>query len=235
MAYCVHCGVKLGESERKCPLCGVPAYDPLAPRDPAAPRPYPVRTPEQELKRNKDYLQLLAGILLLGPAILCLVIDFLITGTVTWSAYAACALALLYIAVTVPLQITRKRVYWSLAVSFLCLNAYLFLAERFSQSGSWFVPIALPAISLGTAMLAAIILFYRIGKLNKLTLLASALGAVGLLCLAVEWLIALKEGGGLRFSWSPFVLAPCLFVALCLLFINANRSVREEVRRRVHF
>ena len=233
MAYCVHCGVKLGGSESKCPLCGTPVLDPREPRDASVPRPYPVRTPEQELKRNKDYLQLLAGILLLGPAILCLVIDFLVTGTVTWSAYAACAMALLYIAVTVPLQITKKRVYWSLAVSFLCLNAYLFLAERFSRSGNWFLPIALPAIALATALLTAIILLYRIGKLNKLTLLASALAAVGLECVAIEWLCSL--GNPLRFTWSPFVLAPCVFVALCLTFINANRAVREEVRRRVHF
>ena len=41
-----------------------------------------------------------------------------------------------------------------------------------------------------------------------------------------------KTGG---FVWSPFVLAPCLFIALSLFFINGNRSVREEVRRRVHF
>ena len=235
MAYCVHCGVKLGESEKKCPLCGTGVYDPAARRDTSAPRPYPVHTPEQVLKKNKDFLQLLAGLLLLAPAALCLVIDLLVSGTVTWSAYAACALALLYVAVTVPLQITRKRVYWNLAVSFLCLNAYLFLAERFSESGPWFFPIALPAISLGTALLAALIILYRVHRLNKLTLPAASLMAVGLECLAIEWLCTLQSSSAMGFTWSPFVLAPCLFIALCLFFINGNRAVREEVRRRVHF
>ena len=49
MAYCVHCGVKLAPSETKCPLCGVPALDPLEKREEIAARPYPVRTPEQQL------------------------------------------------------------------------------------------------------------------------------------------------------------------------------------------
>jgi len=235
MAYCVHCGVKLGASEKKCPLCGTPVLDPKEPRDASAPRPYPVRTPEQELKRNKDYLMLLSALLLLAPAVLCLVIDLLVSGGITWSAYAACALALLYLSVAAPLQIRRHRLYWSLLVSFLCLNAYLFLVERFSGSAHWFFPIALPAIALFTLLLGGILLLYRRGKLNKMTLLSAALGAVGLECLAIEWFCALQAGELIRFSWSPFVLAPCLFMALCLTFINANRAVREEVRRRVHF
>ena len=235
MSYCVHCGVKLGDGEKKCPLCGVPVIDPLSPEREKAPKAYPVRTPEQELKKNKDFLQLLLGLLLLVPAVLCLAVDLLSTGFVTWSAYAACALALLYVAVTVPLQLQRHRVYWSLGVSFLCLNAYLFLVERFSGSGPWFFPIALPAISLATAMLAAIILSYRTDKLNKVTLLSVSLFAVAAECLLIEWLCALREGTGVGFTWSPYVLAPCVFIGLALLFINANRAVREEVRRRVHF
>lgn len=32
--YCMNCGVKLGQGEKKCPLCGLPAYHPDLKRTP---------------------------------------------------------------------------------------------------------------------------------------------------------------------------------------------------------
>ena len=235
MAYCVHCGVKLGDSETKCPLCQTPLYDPAEPSREPAPKPYPVRTPEQELKRSKLFLLTLSAVMLLGPAILCLVLDLLLTGAVTWSGYASTALALLFVSVAVPLLVPRYQVYYAVGASYFCLNAYLFLVERLSDSGRWFFPIALPAMALGTAMLLGIIALYRRGKLNKLTLLASSFAAVAIECLSIEWLHAAANGRAGEFYWSPFVLAPCLFISLALFFINGSRPVREEVRRRLHF
>ena len=235
MSYCVHCGVKLGEGEKKCPLCMTPVFDPAEPQRPSAPRSYPVRTPEQELKRNKQFLLVMAVLMLAAPALLCLLIDFLISGGVTWSAYASSALILLFAAVSVPIWIDRHQVYVSVGMAFLCLNVYLFLVERFSNSGNWFFPIALPAITLFALMLTAIILMYRKQKLNKLTLLAASFAAVAVECVSIEWLLDAAKGGKGGLVWSPFVFAPCAFISLALLFVNYNGAVREEVRRRMHF
>ena len=235
MAYCVHCGVKLGDGEKRCPLCLTPVFDPSEPHKPKAPRAYPVRTAEQELKRNKRFLLILAGLMLAAPGVLCLVIDLLLTGRVTWSGYASSALILLFAAVTLPLLADRHQVYITVGTSFLCLNGYLFLVERLSGSGAWFFSIALPAISLFALMLTGIILLYRRQTLNKLTLIAASFAAVALECFAIESLIAAANGISGVYMWSPFVLAPCIFISLALFFINYNRAVREEVRRRVHF
>ena len=235
MAYCVHCGVKLGGSERRCPLCGTQVLDPAEPEVSAVPRAYPVRTPEQELKRNKRFLLVVAGLMLLLPGLLCLVIDFLLGGGITWSIYAATALWLLFIAVAVPLTVTRFRAYLSLGTAFLCLSAYLFLVELFSRSGPWFFPVVFPSLVLAAGLILLLIVLFRRGKLNKLTMLAASLASVAVQCLLVEWLISRALGSEILFLWSPYVLAPCLFIALWLFFINGNRAVREEVRRRLHF
>lgn len=237
MAYCVHCGVKLGEGEKRCPLCGTAVLDPAERGEEALakPRAYPVKIPEQELKRSRNYLVSMAALILLTPALLCLVIDLLATRTVTWSGYASTALVLLFVAVAVPLLLSRGQAYATVGVSFLCLNAYLFLVEGLSNSGPWFFPIALPALTLFTGMALLIILLYKKGKLNKLTLLASAFVAAAAECVAIEGLRLQSLGAPILFTWSPFVLAPCLFIAFSLFFINSNRAVREEVRRRVHF
>ena len=235
MSYCVHCGVKLGEGEKRCPLCKTAVYDPAEPAPAFQPRAYPVRTPEQEIKKSKRFLLSIFGILLLAPALLCLVIDLLTNGGVTWSGYASSALVLLFISIAVPLLAEKRQVYYAVGCAFICLNVYLFLVENFSLSGRWFFPIALPALSLAAVLLSGIIVLYRIGKLNKVTLISVLLLACALESVFVEWLVRLSQGNASHFTWSPFVLAPCLFLSLSLFFINGNRAVREEVRRRVHF
>ncbi len=235
MAYCVHCGVKLGPGEKRCPLCQTPVYDPAEPEKPAAPKAYPVRTPEQELKRSKRFLLMLAALMLLAPAGLCLVIDLLVTGGVTWSGYASGALIMLFLSVAVPLAMPRYHTYSAIGTSFLCLNGYLFLVERLSNSGDWFFPIALPSLALAALIITLITVLWRRGWLNKLTLLAFSFAGCALECLIIELLHARAKGMPGELAWSPFVLAPCLFISLSLFFINGNRSVREEVRRRVHF
>lgn len=234
MAYCVHCGVKLGDSEKRCPLCNTLVLDPWAPHDPSIPRAYPVRTPEQELKRSKHFFLWLAALMLLCPALLCLMID-LMQGGLTWSLYPSSALSLLFLAVIVPILVPKYRLYVALAACFTSLSVYLYLVQIFSKTSDWFFPIVLPSLALTMGFIILVIFLYRHGRLNKLTLLAALFGAVSLDCLAIECFCSLGTQGTIAFHWSPYAAAPCFFISLALFFINGNRSVREEVRRRVHF
>lgn len=235
MAYCVHCGVKLGESEKRCPLCNTVVIDPAQPPDPAAPRAYPVRTPEQEIKRNNRFLLRLAALLLLLPAVLCLAIDLLLGDCISWSIYPAGALALLFIAVAVPILTPRLRDITSLAANFLSLSGYLFLVEKVSDSGRWFFPAVLPSLGLAVLLLSLLALCYHRKWLNKLTFLAAVFLFIALECLGIEMILSHHGLGHIAFIWSPYVAAPCIFISLALFFINGNRAVREEVRRRTHF
>ena len=235
MAYCVHCGVRLGEGEIKCPLCGTAAIDPNEPVPAEGPRAYPVRTPEQELKRSKRFILLLLGLVLLLPALLCLMIDLLLGGGLGWSLYAAGALILLFLTAAVPLIVPKYRGYVFVSTVFVSMNLYLWMVERISGSVGWFLPIAFPALTLAAVLLIGMILLFRLGYLNKLTLAACVLLAVAAECLAIEAFCILASHGEWAFVWSPFVLAPCVLVAMALFFINGNVRVREEVRRRAHF
>lgn len=235
MAYCVHCGVRLGPGENSCPLCKTPIYDPAEPDAAPAPKAFLQRTPEQELKRSKRFLLSLNAVLLLSPALLCVVIDLLTHGNITWSGYAAGALLMLFVSITAPLLAKKYQEYVAFAVSFICLLGYLFLVERLSGSGPWFSSVALPALVLAAGLVMGIIALYRGRLLNRLTLIAAGLIAAGLECLGIDWLCNLASTGEGGFVWSPYVLAPCLFLAVSIFVINGNRVVREELRRRVHF
>lgn len=235
MPYCVHCGVKLGAGEKKCPLCGVEVHDPLAEASANEARAYPVRTPEQELRHSKFFFLALSCIFFLLPAAGCAVIDLLTNGRLTWSVYPAAALMLLFIAVSVPILAHRFRTYISIVTNFVTLSAYLFMVERLSDTHGWFFPIALPALGLFTLLVGLTTALYRHHRLNKVTLLAVSFVFTGLECFAIETLCDLTLRHAVALSWSPYVTAPCLFVGLILFFINGNRTVREELRRRVHF
>lgn len=234
MAYCVHCGVKLGPGEKACPLCHTVSVDPSETSPPSSERNYPTHTPEQLLTRSKRYFLSLFGILLLVPALLCLVIDLLGGNGVTWSVYAFTALVLLYITIAVPIWVEKHKPYFALITAYGCLMLYLKMVEEASRSGNWFFPIVLPCVTLFTLLTLLIIRLYRHGKLGRFTLCGAVLLEIGILSLLIDILIAVSLGR-IALLWSPYVLAPCLFVAALIFFINGNHTIREEIRRRVHF
>ncbi|MBE5787240.1 MAG: hypothetical protein E7324_06830 [Clostridiales bacterium] len=235
MAYCVHCGVKLGESEQRCPLCDTVVLDPRVPRDPSLPLAYPPHTPEQEIRRSKRFLLSLAAVFLLFPSLLCLLIDYIPGTGLSWSIYPCGALILLFITAAIFILLPRHRIYISLGMDFLALSGYLWMVEQVSDSGTWFLPIVFPALGAATVMLASLVISYRAKRLNKLTALAAVIVCIGLECILTELFCLLHFGGPFRFLWSPYVAAPCLFLCLALYVINSNQALREELRRRVHF
>lgn len=232
MAYCVHCGVKLAESETKCPLCGTPVCDPSAPESEPAPKPYPVRSLEQTLLLNRRYAVTLLSLLLLVPAGLCLLIDAL-SGPLTWSIYPAGTLFLIWIAVAVPLSLRRHRTYLTLLITGAALGGYLYLLERLS-GGSWFLPIVLPSLGLALALLCLSAWLILNKRVRLLRLLAIVFLQIALLCFAIE-LLCVHVGVSARIGWSPFVIMPCLFVALLLYVISRSGPLSTELKRRFHF
>ncbi len=234
MAYCVHCGVKLDDAEPRCPLCGTVPVDPSAPERPHAPRAYPVRTPEQTLTMNRRYSVSLLSVLLLGPAVVCLLLD-LLSGGMTWSIYPSGILALSWVTVATPLLIKKHRLYTTLLITTCAIAGYLFMVERLvTPQASWFLHIALPLLALLAGGLCFAIALRRKWKVRKLLIAAIALVEMGLLSFAVELLLA-GQDISTALSWSPYVMAPCFFGAVLLMAISRNRPLYDELTRRLHF
>ncbi|MDY3278937.1 MAG: DUF6320 domain-containing protein [Eubacteriales bacterium] len=235
MAYCVHCGVKLHEGEKRCPLCGTVSIDPNEQPASDPGRTYPVRTPEQDLKRGKQFFLVLEAVLLLVPAGLCCLIDLLTGGGIHWSIYTLATLVSLFLVSAVPVLVPKYRTYSTIGIGFVVLSGYLLFIEHISGTSGWCLPVVIPSLALAAAMLTVILALWRGGRLNKVTLLGAGFAAVAVECLAIEWLLSRSLTGRMALAWSPYAVAPCLFIAVVLFFINGNRSIREEVRRRLHF
>ena len=98
--YCINCGVKLADSEKRCPLCGTVPYHPdivrqegeaLYPQD---------RYPAVHVSKAATLGAV--TILMLIPVFVTLICDLSIHARVTWSGYVAGAIALVYIAGVLP-------------------------------------------------------------------------------------------------------------------------------------
>lgn len=98
MSYCVHCGVKLAPSEARCPLCKTPVVDPVTPYDPSVPKEFPTRVREQHLEINPGATLVLAAVLLAVPSLICLFVDLLVSGGLTWSPYPIGAFLMIFCA-----------------------------------------------------------------------------------------------------------------------------------------
>ncbi len=234
MSYCVECGVKLGEAEEKCPLCETVVQNPIHPYNPRAPKPFPVRTKEQNLQIDRRYLLGLISTAMLLPAGLSMVIDLFFGGRITWSIYPIGALVLLFVAMAVPILIKRHRIYITIGMDAVVLLGYLKMVELLSGSQGWFSPVAFPVIILAALMVLGVTASIRQRLIRELAIPATILIMVSILALSVELLVSSQMFKELKVVWSPFVMLPCGFIALMLYIVHSHAPLREELKKRLH-
>ena len=142
--YCIRCGVKLAETESKCPLCGTsvchPDFGATAP--PLYP---PNRLPESKAGRKA-----LSGgiiILFLIPLIICFFADRQINGELNWFGYVVGALGVAYVLFALPQWFRKPNPVIFAPCSFAAAALYVWYID-FATRGGWFWTFALPVITI---------------------------------------------------------------------------------------
>ena len=98
--YCVRCGVKLADSQKRCPLCDTVVFHPDITQpegEPMYPQDHYPEPPVQPLG-----LLTIVSALFLAPIFITLLCDLQISGRISWSGYVIGALLLAYIAFILP-------------------------------------------------------------------------------------------------------------------------------------
>lgn len=227
--YCVNCGVKLADSEEKCPLCGVAAYHPQIPREPGRPL-YP-RNSEPATTVQPHAAQ--AGILLLFllPMVLTLIIDLRFNRSVTWSGYVAGGLLLGYITLALPGWFRRPNPVIFVPCDFAAAALYL-LYICLTTGGKWFLPFALPVTGGFCLIVTTVVTLTRYLRRGKLYIFGGAAIALGALMLLMEFLMVLTFSVPFL-CWSVYPMVALLFFGGWLIFLAINGSARETVERKL--
>ena len=229
--YCVNCGVKLEDTETKCPLCGTVVYHPEITRPDARPL-YP-KNKMPDIKAGTKAMCGAVIILFLIPLAVCFFADLLFDGTLDWFGYAAGALIDAYIMFALPLWFNKPSPVIFVPCYFVTTGLYL-LYINLSTSGNWFLSFAFPVtggICLITCAVVTLLYYVRRGRLYIIGGMLIALGGFAPL---IEFLMSVTFN--LRFiGWSVYPLVILVLFGGLLLYFAISRPAREIMKRKFFF
>ena len=229
--YCIKCGVKLADTEKKCPLCNTVVCHPDF--DQAAALPL---YPENKLPKSSAGSKARNGaviVLLLIPLLVCLYADLSLDGKLEWFGYVAGALGVAYITVALPLWFRKPNPVIFTPCDFAAVTLYL-LYINFMTGGNWFLSFALPVaggLCLITCTVVTLLYYLRRGRLY---IIGGAIMALGAFMLLVEFLIGITFS--LRFvGWSVYPLVVLVMFGGLLIYFAINKAAREMMERKLFF
>lgn len=227
--YCVNCGVKLGEAEKSCPLCGTAVFHPDLPGPKGEPL-YPAeRYPAPQVSSRGGQIILTA--LFLIPLLICIQCDLLVKGRITWSGYVAGALVTAYAVLVLPLWFRRPNPAVFCPVSFLAVGLYL-LYINLVTGGNWFVSFALPVTAGVGLICTAVAVLLRYLRRGRLYIFGGAMMVLGAFMLLVEFLLCATFEAIRFYGWSLYPMTALMILGGMLIFLAVNRRAREKMEKR---
>lgn len=229
--YCIKCGVKLEDTEKKCPLCNTAVCHPDFTQ--TADRPL---YPGNKMPSNHSGSKALNGaviILFFIPLLVCFFADLSLDGKMEWSGYVAGALAVSYVVFALPLWFRKPNPVIFVPCDFVVIALYL-LYIALATGGRWFMRFALPVVG-GTCLITCTVvtLMYYLRR-GKLYILGGAFMALGVFMLLVEFLMQITFD--LRFiGWSVYPLVVLFLFGGLLIYFAINSAAREMMERKLFF
>lgn len=226
--YCVKCGVKLADTEKRCPLCST------------APGEYPIkREPERALYPQNCYPEAAVksgavnGVLLilfLIPLLITLFVDLQTDWHLDWFWYVAGALMLAYVVLALPIWFRDPNLAIFVPCDFAALALYLLLINMLTK-GNWYLSFALPVtVSIGLIVTAVVVLLRYLRK-GRLYIFGGAMIAMGAVFLLMEYLLSVT----FRIAFAGWSVYPLIVFALLgglLIFLAVNSAARERMERK---
>ena len=229
--YCIKCGVKLADTENKCPLCGTTVYHPDIDRQTATPL-----YPKDKMPNSPSRSKVLCGaiiILFLFPAIVCFLADFQINHAINWSGYVFGALVISYVTFALPMWFKKPNPVIFTPCTFAAIILYLWYIN-FATGSNWFWSFALPISSALCLIVCALVTLLHYLRRGKLYVIGGFVMLLGALIMLIEVLLDLTFS--LNFiGWSFYPLAVLFLVGALLIYLAINRSARAAFERKLFF
>lgn len=234
MSYCVHCGVELDPSLRRCPLCNTPVLDPNNIPYFEATSPYPAKKGKVEPARRKD-AAIFVSVLFATICVTCGLLNWLVFPGTLWSLLVIGFCLVLWV-VCLPFLFFRKlSPCLSVFLDGLAISFYLFLISRLTGSMDWLFYLGLPIAAMFTALFEVqLILIQKVNR-SFFAVTLYVFSMISLSCIGIELLCRNFLGDPLRITWSAIVLTVCAVFIIAIVTILLLPRVREEARRRLHF
>lgn len=226
--YCAKCGVRLADTETKCPLCQTVAYHPDIERNKAEDL-YP-KDKYPEKKRSARWVHIFFTLAYLIPVFTVLLSDLRENGRVEWSGIVVVSLVVAYVIFVLPTWFRNANPVIFVPSGFAAVGFLLFYINL-ATNGSWFLNFALPVTAALCIIATTTVTLLKYLKKGKLFVWGGAFLGLGGFVILTEFLsnIAFK----IRFiGWSFYPLVTFVIVGGFLIFLGICRPARESVERR---
>ncbi len=231
MAYCVKCGVKLEDSEKKCPLCHTVVCHPDLPPVVNAKTPFPKEHEAEIKKMNMRFGLLIASTIILLLTVLTLICDYSVNSKIVWSDIAVSSVVFAYCVIFIPLIFPRKNALLYLTVDFLSLLLFQWYIEH-TTAGTWFIGFALPATCSVMLIVSAAMLMKKFTKASGFLISAVIFILSGLNCILIEFLINKTFTGKEKFIWSYYPLITFIIIGLIMFLCDRNKRLKEKLKKK---
>lgn len=229
--YCVKCGVRLADSEKKCPLCSTVVYHPELTRENAT-----ELYPAGKMPRSGGGRAVLGGAVLIFfmlPLIITFFSDMIANGKIDWFGYVAGGVTVFYIVFALPLWFKNPNPVIFTPCNFAAVGLYLLYIDL-ATGGGWFLPFAFPILGVAAAIFSTLVTLLHYVKRGRLYVIGGSVIALGGLILMVELLMAAHFELTFR-GWSVYPLISLAIFGGLLIFLAINGVAREKLERRIFF
>ena len=229
--FCVRCGVKLGDAEKKCPLCDTEVYHPTVKQEESRPL-----YPKDRLPKTKDQRRVLNGIVIimfLIPLFICLLADLHIDKTLDWFGFSLGALMVGYIIFALPYWFKKRNPVIFVPIDFLSVLLFL-LYINIATDGNWFLSFALPLTIVFALIVCTMVTLTHYLRKGFLYIFGGELIAIGAYTVLVELLLDCTFG--ITFiGWSFYPLIVLFMLGGALIYLAINANAREAMERKLFF
>lgn len=228
--YCINCGVKLADTEKQCPLCGVRVFHPDM-EQPEGESLYPQG--KYPVKKSRSWWpQIILSAMFLLPILITLLCDLQMNGEVTWAGFVIGALLVGYAAMVLPTWFRKPNPVIFVPCGFAAVGLYLLYIDL-ATGGNWFLSFAFPVTGGVGLIVTAVVTLLRYVRRGKLYIFGGAAVALGAFMLLVEFLVNLTFDIPRFLGWSLYPLVTLVLLGGMLIFLAICRPARETMERKL--
>ncbi len=230
MSYCVNCGVKLKNSEKKCPLCNTKVINPN--KINVEYEPVYSNNVESFKKINYKYLSKIVIFILMITSFLILLLDYASSRTITWSLYVVASI--LYLGTHLSFAVI-KNIYISLIVHLVSTELFMLFIAYMTHGMHWYLYLVLPFIFIVWIYITLVTYLIKRKKGEFLKKLSLGLLFSGLTIIAVEACIDLFRFNFINYNWSFYAALPITIISTLTFILSYSKRIVDEIRQRMFF
>ena len=231
MSYCVNCGVELKSGDH-CPLCQTPVLNPAHSQPPPNDA-YPLPGYELPATLHNRLIAVMMSLCMALPAAVTIVADAVFSEQLSWSLIVLCSLSFIWVLTAVPLLLKKPDFFTLLFINGAALLLFLYFISALTGSTVWFFELAMPIVGVLIALLFVIWLLAHLKILKGLSITSVCTACCGIFALCVELFV---NGflGQEHLVWSWFAVTPCAAFTIFFAYVEHNKALKQELRKRFH-